>query len=234
VPTISIPGAVAPFKDALAAYWRKVAKRALPYLARRPLKLVRHQDGQVFYHEARGPLPAIPPSVHTITIQKREGGVAIRPWVDSLAGLLELVEMDVVEIHPWGARIDDIERPDMLVFDLHPGEGIEREFLIESALRLRDILHNEGLDGWPKITGVEDLHVHVPFESSLEWDAARHYCKVLAEDLVGTAPERYTLQPGAAARKGRIHIDVMRNGRGATAIGAYSPMPARVSRSRGQ
>ena len=168
-----LPDAVAPSKDELAAYWRKVAKRALPYLGRRPLKLVRHTRGTIFYH--KGALPPIPESVHQLRIEKREGGEGVRVWVDSLAGLLGLVEMDVVEVHPWAATVDDIEHPDLLVFDLDPGAGVAWEFVIESALRLRKLLQDEGLDSWPKTTGGKGLHLMVPIERDISHDAARLY-----------------------------------------------------------
>jgi bifunctional non-homologous end joining protein LigD len=117
-----LPGAVAPSQEALAAYWRRVAKHALPYLARRPLTLVRHINGVTFFH--KGPLPPVPTSVHQLRMRKSGGEEGTRLWVDSLDGLLTLVEIGVVEIHPWGATVDDIDRPDTLVFDLDPGDGV--------------------------------------------------------------------------------------------------------------
>jgi bifunctional non-homologous end joining protein LigD len=216
-----LPDAVAPSKDELAAYWRKVAKRALPYLGRRPLKLVRHTRGTIFYH--KGALPPIPESVHQLRIEKREGGEGVRVWVDSLAGLLGLVEMDVVEVHPWAATVDDIEHPDLLVFDLDPGAGVAWEFVIESALRLRNLLQDESLDSWPKLTGGKGLHLMVPVDRDLSHDAARLYCKRLAQRLEATAPARYTTSSAPAKRNKRIYIDYLRNGRGTTAIGAFSP-----------
>jgi bifunctional non-homologous end joining protein LigD len=132
--------------------------------------------------------------------------------------------MDVVEIHPWGATVDDIECPDQLVFDLHPGSGVEWSQVTESALQLREVLRADGLDSWPKLGGEGDLHVMVPFDRSLEWDAARGYCKLLAQELAAKAPASYTTQPGATNRTGKIYIDSLRNGRGSTAIGAYSPI----------
>ena len=113
-----LPGAVAPSQEALVAYWRRVAKRALSYLARRPLTLVRHINGVTFFHE--GPLPPVPASVHQLRIRKSGGEEGTRLWVDSLDGLLGLVEIGVVEVHPWGATVNDIDRPDTLVFDLDP------------------------------------------------------------------------------------------------------------------
>src|SRR5919109_3710093 len=146
-----LPDAVAPSKEELFAYWRKVAKRALPFLGRRPLKLVRHTRGTIFYH--KGPLPPIPDAVHQLRIEKREGGEGVRVWVDSLAGFLRLVEMDVVEVHPWAATVDDIEHADTLVFDLDPGDGVAWDFVIETALRMRELLESEGFKPWPKLTG---------------------------------------------------------------------------------
>jgi bifunctional non-homologous end joining protein LigD len=136
--------AVAPSKEELAAYWKKVWKRALAHLGRRPLKLVRHVKGSTFCH--MGKLPAVPDAVHRLTIEKREGGEGTRLSVDDLAGLLGLVEIGAVELHVWNAQIGDIEHPDTLVFDLDPGEGITWEFVIETALRLRRMLKAEGLE----------------------------------------------------------------------------------------
>jgi bifunctional non-homologous end joining protein LigD len=216
-----LPDAVAPSKDELAAYWRKVAKRALPYLGRRPLKLVRHTRGTIFYH--KGALPPIPESVHQLRIEKREGGEGVRVWVDNLAGLLGLVEMDVVEVHPWAATVDDIEHPDLLVFDLDPGAGVAWEFVIDSALRLRKLLQDEGLESWPKTTGGKGLHLMVPIDRDISHDAARLYCKRVAQRLEATDPARHTTSPAPAKRNKRIYIDYLRNGRGTTAVGAYSP-----------
>jgi bifunctional non-homologous end joining protein LigD len=97
-----LPDAVPPSKDELAAYWTKVWKRALPHLGRRPLKLVRHVRGTTFYHMGR--LPPVSEAVHRLRIEKREGGEGTRLWVDDLAGLLGLVEIGAVELHPWKMR----------------------------------------------------------------------------------------------------------------------------------
>lgn len=220
-----ISGAVAPSTEELRRYWRKVGGKALKHLGRRPLKLVRHEAGEVFFHEGRGPLPHIPKPVHQMTILKRKGGETVRVWIDSIAGLLALIDMDVVEVHPWGATVDNIERPDLLVFDLHPGDGVEWLRVSDSALSLRHLLEKEGYDSWPKGGSEGDLHIMVPIEPPLlEWEAARAYCKLLARELAAIAPDSFTLDPGADKRVGRIYIDVLRNGRGSTAIGAYSPI----------
>jgi bifunctional non-homologous end joining protein LigD len=215
-----LPDAVVPSKEELAAYWRKVARRALPYLANRPLKLVRHSRGTTFYHKGR--LPPLPAEVHQLRIEKREGGEGVRLWVDSLAGLLGLVEIGVVEVHPWAANVDDYERVDHLVLDLDPGAGIAWEFVVETALRLRDLLEAEGLDSWPKVTGGKGLHVMAPLVKPMAHDAAHAYAKRLAHRLAVTESGRYVTVADPARRAGRIFIDYLRNGRGTTAVGTYS------------
>jgi bifunctional non-homologous end joining protein LigD len=216
-----LPDAIAPSKEQLRAYWRKSHKHALEYLGGRPLKLVRHTHGITFYH--RGKLPPIPDSVHQLHIQKREGGEGVRVWVDDLEGLLGLVDMDAVELHPWGATIDDIERPDRLVFDLDPGPGVEWQLVVDTALSLRQVLEQEGYDTWPKLTGGKGLHLMVPIEPSISHDQARAHCRAISERLAQTDRRRYTTSPAPQERGGRVYLDYLRNGRGNTAAGAYSP-----------
>jgi bifunctional non-homologous end joining protein LigD len=198
-----LPDAVPPSKEELAAYWAKVWKRALPHLGRRPLKLVRHVRGTTFYH--KGKLPPVPEAVHRLTIEKREGGEGTRLWVDDRAGLLGLVEIGAVELHPWNASIDDIEHAGMFVFDLDPGEGVAWEFVIETALKLRRMPRDEGLEPWPKLTGGQGLHLRAPLDRTIDHDQARAYAKRIAQRLAATAPDRYTISsdregaPGASS-----------------------------------
>jgi bifunctional non-homologous end joining protein LigD len=216
-----LPGAPVPSKEQLATYWTKVWRKALKYLGRRPLKLVRHVHGTTFYH--KGPLPEIPPAVHRLTVQKREGGEGTRLWVDDLEGLLGLVKIGALELHPWNSTVDDIEHPDVLVFDLDPGEGVAWPFVRETAVRLRELLKTEDHESWLKLTGGKGVHVMVPIEQSMTHDQAHSYCKRLAQRLAATDPDRYTTSATLAKRPGRLFIDYLRNGRGTTAIGTYSP-----------
>jgi bifunctional non-homologous end joining protein LigD len=217
-----LPDAVVPAKEELVAYWRKVGKRALEYLGRRPLKLVRHTHSTTFYH--KGPLPTdIPDAVHRLTIEKREGGEGTRLWVDSVDGLIGLVSIGAVELHPWKATVDDIERPNQLVFDLDPGEGVAWGFVSETALALRHLLEEEGFQTWPKLTGGKGIHVMVPIAPDMTHDEAHRYCRGVAQRAVLKDPERYAVSALMAKRPGRLFIDYLRNGPGTTAIGTYSP-----------
>ena len=213
--------AMVPTTAQLQAHWRKVATKALPHLARRPLTLVRHVAGTTFYH--MGPLPPLPKGVNALEMRKADGKQGVRLWVDDLAGLLGLVEIGVVEVHPWGATIEDIERPDLMIFDLDPGDGVEWPFVLETAFRLREILANEGFDSWPKLTGGAGLHVVAEIEADLTHEQLHRYTKSLAERLARTNPGKYTTTPGAPQRVGKLFIDYFRNRRGASAVGCYSP-----------
>jgi bifunctional non-homologous end joining protein LigD len=216
-----LPDAVVPTREELAAYWRKVADEALEYIARRPLKLVRHTRGTTFYH--MGKLPPIPASVHQLRIEKRGGGTGTRLWVDDLEGLLGLVSIGAVELHAWNSTVDHLEHPDVLVFDLDPGPGIEWEFVTDTAALLRDLLQSEGLESWPKLTGGKGVHIMVPLDRRMTHDEAHRYSRTLAERLAATAPNRYTTTAASAERERRLFLDYLRNGRGTTAVATYSP-----------
>ena len=216
-----LPDALAPSKEELARYWRSVGKRALRYLGNRPLKLVRHTHDTTFYH--KGKLPPIPDSVHQLRMQKREGGEGVRVWVDDVEGLLGLVAMNAVELHPWSATVDDIEHADRLVFDLDPGPGVPWEFVVETAFHLKRVLDDEGHESWPKLTGGKGLHLMAPLDRRLSHDKARLYCRSIAERISAAKPDAYTLSAVPSRSNNRIFLDYLRNGRGTTAVGAYSP-----------
>jgi bifunctional non-homologous end joining protein LigD len=212
--------AVVPSDDQLTAYWQAVGNDALKYLGRRPLKLVRHVRGKTFMHQ--GPFPPVPDTVHQLRIEKATGEEGVRLWVDSVDGLLGLLAIDVVEIHPWGATVDDVDHPDMLVIDIDPGPSVEWEIVTETALKLRDVFKSEGISSWAKVSGSKGIHVMAPVEPDLDWDRARAYCKALAERVAATNTRRYTMS-ARQARTGRIFLDYLRNVPSITAIGTYSP-----------
>jgi len=216
-----LPDAVVPSKEELADYWKRVWKKALPHLGHRPLKLVRHVHGTTFYH--KGPLPKdIPEAVHHLHIQKREGGQGTRLWVDSLDGFLGLVQIGAVELHPWNSTVEDFEHADRIVIDLDPGEGVEWKAVAEAALELRTLMKREGLDTWPKLTGGKGVHLMAPLEEPMLHDQAHRLARGLCSEFAARDPRRYILS-AQAKRSNRIFLDYLRNGRGTTAIGTYSP-----------
>jgi bifunctional non-homologous end joining protein LigD len=216
-----LEGAAIPSDEDLKAYWRKVGTKALKYLARRPLTLVRHDKGRVFF--PTGDFPTIPKGVHHLTVAKREGGEGIRLYVDSVAGLVALSDLGVIEVHPWNSTVDELERPDHMVFDLDPGSGIGWEFVRDTALDLRNWLKAEhGLKSWPKATGGKGLHIMVPLDGSRTHDQARDWSHTLMGQYA-KRDGRYTVSSSLASRPGHLFLDYLRNGRGTTAVGTYSP-----------
>src|SRR4051812_11252088 len=166
-----LPDAVVPSRQELAAYWRRVWKKALPHLGHRPLKLVRHIHGTTFYH--KGPLPKqIPVAVHQLRVQKREGGEGTRLWIDDLQGFLGLVEIGAVELHPWNALVEDFEHADRIVIDLDPGDGVEWDAVVEAALRIRELMKKDGFATWPKLTGGKGIHLMAPLARPINHDEA--------------------------------------------------------------
>jgi len=221
-----LPDAIVPSREQLIGYWKAVGPTALTYLARRPLKLVRHERGITFYH--KGSLPPIPKSVNQLVIEKREGGTGTRLWVNDVAGLLGLVEMGAIELHPWNSTIDDLEHPDVMVFDLDPGPGVGMTLVTETAFALRVLLKQEGYASWPKLTGGKGVHVMVPIEAgTLSHDDTHRISRSFAERLARTQPDRLTTSASLSARERRLFIDYLRNGRGTTAIGTLSPRARR-------
>jgi len=216
-----LPNAVVPSKEELVRYWQRVAPVALQYIARRPLKLVRHTRGTTFYH--KGPLPPIPARVHALQIEKREGGTGTRLWIEDLPGLLGLVEIGAVELHAWNCTVDDIEHPDVMVFDLDPGAGVPWALVQETAFAIRERLQAEDLESWPKLTGGKGVHLMAPLtRERMTHNEVHRYSRTLAERIAASQPSRYTTS-AAAARAGRLFIDYLRNGRGTTAVATYSP-----------
>jgi bifunctional non-homologous end joining protein LigD len=216
-----LPDADPPSSEALIAYWKRVHKCALPYLTHRPLKLVRHVRGTTFYH--KGPLPPIPGEVRQLKVQKRSGGEGTRLWIEDLDGLIGLVKLGAIELHPWNARVDDIEQADTMVFDLDPSEGVSWTFVVDAAITLRELLEQEGFESWPKLSGGKGIHLMVPLTETMTHDAAHRRSRIIAERLTETDPDRFTVSAAFAQRSNRLFVDYLRNGRGTTAVGAYSP-----------
>lgn len=137
-------------------------------------------------------------------------------------GLLSLVQMSVLELHPWASRIDRLERPDRMVFDLDPDPAAPWADVIAAARETRDRLKSAGLESFVKTTGGKGLHVVVPLARRHDWDRVRGFAKGVAEAMAGDSPGRYTARMAKKARRAKIFIDYLRNARGATAVAAYS------------
>jgi bifunctional non-homologous end joining protein LigD len=142
--------------------------------------------------------------------------------VSNLQGLLALVQASALEIHPWGSTGDDLEHPDRLIFDLDPGEGVAFADMIAGANEIRGRLAAMKLDSFVKTSGGKGLHVVVPLTRTAGWEEAKEFCRIVAENMERDSPRLYTSTVTKRERKGKIYVDYLRNGRGATAIAPYS------------
>ena len=209
-------------KRDLAAFYESIAEWVLPYIVDRPLTLVRcpqGRGGQCFYQKHL--TESMPAALRGVLIEekkKREEYVV----VDDLAGLISLVQIGVLEMHPWPARTDDLEHPDQLVFDLDPGEETTWEDVVQGARDVRGRLQQHGLESFLRTSGGKGLHVVAPLDRSNTWDEFKDFAKTVAVEMEKESPRQYTSNMSKAKRRGKIFIDFLRNQRGATAIASYS------------
>ncbi|HEX8113865.1 MAG TPA: non-homologous end-joining DNA ligase, partial [Kofleriaceae bacterium] len=216
-------------KGELIAYLAVVADHALPHIANRPLTLVRCPEG--IAHRGRGRtcffqkhiLPGSPAAIEPVPIVEDTGETADYMAVHDLPGLAALAQLGTLEIHTWGCHADRPEQPDLIVFDLDPDVGLGWERVVLAAFELRRRLHDVGLASFVKTTGGKGLHVVAPIARGVGWDDFKAFSKALVEGMERDEPDAYTTNPIKLRRKGKIFLDYLRNGRGATFIAPYSP-----------
>jgi bifunctional non-homologous end joining protein LigD len=206
----------------LAEFYEQIADWIFPYVVGRPLTLVRCPEGYTgecfFQKHLTGSLPDAIRGVTVPVKGKREEYVA----VDDIAGIVALVQMGVLEIHPWPAREDQLERPDQIVFDLDPGDEVEWKAVVEGAREVRQRLDSIGLTSYLRLSGGKGLHVVVPLARRNTWDELKQFAKSVADRMTRDAPDRYIATMSKAKRRGKVFVDYLRNQRGATAIASYS------------
>jgi bifunctional non-homologous end joining protein LigD len=209
-------------KEDCARYYERVAPVLLPHLADRPLTLVRCPEGaggQCFFAKHGGPW--VPKAVRRLTIQEKtkKGEYLV---VDSLASLVGLVQMNVLEFHTWNARASNLEKPDRIVFDLDPGPGVAWAQVAAAAVNLRERLERLDLGSFVKTTGGKGAHVVVPLTPRAGWDECLELSRVVCESLERDQPESFLTEMAKAKRAGRILLDYGRNHRGSTSVAAFS------------
>jgi len=209
-------------KGQLADYYAAVAPILLPWLANRPISLVRCPQGrakQCFFqkHDAG----SFGSHVHQVDIREKDGSTEPYLWVDDADGVRACVQMGTIEFHGWGSRVEDVEKPDRLVFDLDPDEGLDFAKVKTAAADLKQHLADLGLTSFAMLTGGKGVHVVVPLTPQAEWPAAKSFADRFARALAQAEPDRFTANLKKADRKGRIFIDYLRNQRGSTAVMPY-------------
>ena len=210
-------------KQQVADYYREIAPLLLPEVRDRPLSLLRCPDGvagQCFFQKHHA--ASLGRRVRIVPIAEKGGGQAEYLSVSDADGLLELVQMNVLEFHPWGSRADDPERPDRIVFDLDPGDGVPWNDVKAAARDIGDKLDGAGLRSWLRLTGGKGVHLVVPFERGPSWDDVKSFCGAFAGALAAHEPLRYVSVAAKNKRSGKIFVDWLRNGRGATSVCSWS------------
>jgi bifunctional non-homologous end joining protein LigD len=213
-------------KRELAQYYEAVSDWILPHLVGRPLSLVRcpegHQKGCFYQKHAAVGTPEV---LRRVRIREGTGtvkGVGTYLFIDGLPGLLALAQMGVLEVHPWGSRVETLERPDRMTIDLDPAPDVPWSRMIETALALRERLRELGLETFVKTTGGKGLHVVAPLQAKQSWEEMKEFSRDIAEQFVQAAPQWFVATMTKAKRTGKIFLDFFRNTRGATAVSAYS------------
>ncbi|WP_432769228.1 MAG: DNA ligase D [Sphingopyxis sp.] len=210
-------------KGDLADYYSAIAPLMLPHAARRPISLVRCPQGRgkkcFFQKHDSG---SFGDHVHHVPIKEKDGGHEDYLYVEDADGLLACVQMGTIEFHGWGSHVDALEKPDRMVFDLDPDEGLAFADVKKAAADIRGQLADIGLVSFAMLSGGKGVHVVVPLDPGHSWEAHKDFSKRFAEALSLAEPDRYVATMSKAKRKGKIFIDWLRNQRGSTAIMPYS------------
>lgn len=207
-------------KSDLADYYVAVADRILPQIAFRPITMVRCPTGQgkkCFYQRHAG--SGVPEQLGEIVIPGFDEPYL---YIKDVPGLIALVQMGVLEMHPWAVTVDHPDRADRIIFDLDPDEGLGFDSVIAAAKEVRDRLKAIGLTSFVKTTGGKGLHVVVPIAPTAEWRDVKSFAKGLSAEMAADAPDKFLTKISKAERAGRIFIDYLRNDPTSTAVAAYS------------
>ncbi len=206
----------------LAQHYMTFADRMLPHLSGRPVTMIRCPDTyQKCFFQKHIDKAAHYDGVTAVEIQE-DKGTGLYASIDSVKGLIALVQLGVVEFHTPGVRRDNLEKPDRFILDLDPDPSVGWARVAEAARALQELLLELGLKSYAKTTGGKGLHVVVPIRRSRTVEEVRAFSAALAGMFEGVAPQRYTTDVAKAKRKGKILLDYMRNSPGATAVEVFS------------
>jgi bifunctional non-homologous end joining protein LigD len=206
----------------LVRYYESVVQWMLPHLQERPLAMVRAPtgiSGELFFqkHAEKTGMPGL-------KAHDRELWLNHPPLltVDTVDALMSAAQMNVVEFHTWNSTVERIDKPDRVIFDLDPGEGVKWKQIQEAALLVRALLVELGLEAWLKTSGGKGLHIVVPLSPKLDYISVKSFSQAFVRHMAKTIPERFSATSGAANRIGKVYVDYLRNGKAQTTATAFS------------
>jgi bifunctional non-homologous end joining protein LigD len=211
-------------KGDVVAYYEKVAEVMVPQLKNHPISMQRFPDGlkgEGFFNKDAPDY--FPDYIKRVKFPRREGGSFDAPLVDNAAGLVYLANQAVLTMHLYLSQVDDLERPDRMIYDLDPpDETRDYSKVRRAALDIRDVMNELDLKAWVQTTGSQGFHVVIPLDRSVDFDTVRDFAQDVSRLLIRRNPAAYTLEDHIKARKGRIFLDTLRNSYGATAVAPYA------------
>ncbi|WP_340160506.1 DNA ligase D [uncultured Hoeflea sp.] len=210
-------------KGDVAGYYAQASERMLEHSGDRPVSLLRcpdGRDGDCFFQKHAG--KGFPGGIGTVDIKESSGKTEPYMVISEAASFAAAAQMGTIEFHIWGSRTDILEKPDRLVFDLDPDEGLSFSDVKKAAKDVRELLAEIGLESVPMVTGGKGVHVVVPLRRTAEWETVTFFARTVASFMAQRNPDRYVATMSKAKRKGKIFIDWLRNDRGSTAVAPYS------------
>jgi bifunctional non-homologous end joining protein LigD len=206
----------------LAEYYHEIADYILPYVANRPLSMVRCPGGTgepCFFqrHVAQGQSPHLYDAKVGVK-DRTETYVMIK----DVKGLITLIQWGVIELHPWGCRADQPQLPDQIIFDLDPDPALHFKLVMNGIKDIRARMEEFGLESFVKTTGGKGLHIVIPIARKYTWPAIKAFAKAIALSMEHDNPELYIAKSSKAGRKGKIFVDYLRNDLTSTAVAPYS------------
>lgn len=212
-------------KQQLADFYWAVSDAMLPHIAGRPLSLVRVPEGighEQFFQKHFTTM--LPPGFESVEVPDKKTGKPERYiTLNSREAIASLAQVSALEVHPWGSRNTDLDRPDRIIIDLDPDDAVSWQMLAEAAQAVRRAFKKLGLESFLKTTGGKGLHVVIPLQPRLEWPEIKSFCHDFVLKLEAADPQRYVTNMRKSLRTGKIFLDYLRNERGATAVAPWSP-----------
>lgn len=207
-------------KRDLADFYISIHDWILPQLAHRPVALVRAPEGiagELFFQKNADRLAI--PGIETMGKEYTGHPVML---INNVEALIGAVQMSTIELHTWNAVSKDLDRPDRFILDLDPDPALPWKSMVEATQLTLTVLDELGLKSFLKTSGGKGIHLVVPLTPKDDWDSVKSFSHAIVKHIAKLLPDRFSAVSGPKNRVGRIFIDYLRNGLGATTICAYA------------